>query len=89
MRLDAGVLVCIAAALAFYFRLIRVQKRRGSTRDSDGRTNLIRRWPAAVAGMALAFLGALMASPGYFPPEAQPYWWVPVTLGFLVFQLAV
>jgi len=89
MKLDVGVLFCIAAALAFYFRLIRVQRKRTSSQDSRGRTNLIRRWPAAVAGMVLAFAGALMASPGYFPPEAQPYWWIPVTLGFLVFQFAV
>lgn len=89
MNFDAGVLICALAALAFYFRLIKVQKKRGSNGNPYGRQNLIRRWPAAVAGIALAFLGALMAGQGYFPKEAQAYWWIPVTLGFLVFQLAV
>jgi hypothetical protein len=88
--IDYGVVLSAAAALAFYFRLIRVQKRaeRSSARAGAAPANLIKRWPPAAAGVLLAAAGAVLAGSGV-APGLQPWWWLPVTLGFAVLMLAV
>ena len=88
MGIEPGVLITALAALAFYFRLIRIQRKRASE-QSRGGMNLIRRWPAAIAGLALALAGAFLAAQASVPGSVQTYWWIPITLGFLVFQLAI
>jgi hypothetical protein len=88
MGFDPGALITALAAIAFYFRLIRIQRKRLSQQPQNNR-NLIRRWPVAIVSIALALVGAFMAAQGVNPETAQPYWWIPITLAFLVFQFAI
>jgi hypothetical protein len=82
-----GLSVCIAAALAFYFRLSGQKKRasNGIPAADDYHPEMA----PGYGGEWFRLPWPLMASPGYFPTEAQPYWWIPVTLGILVFLIAV
>jgi hypothetical protein len=91
MAFDFGVIPASAAALVFYFRLIRVQRRAGSAdAGSPGaaRPGLIVHWLPAVAGVLLAIAGAILAGTE-LAPGMQAWWWLPVTLGFVVLQFAV
>jgi hypothetical protein len=85
MKLDIGIVAAIIGALIFYTRLTLAQRR---IARSETKSNPIKNWTFLALGIVLVCAGALFIALN-LSPLLKTYWWIPVTLGFVVLSFAV
>lgn len=83
MGFSFGTILAVGAALFYYVRLFRKQRAQTDMRPP------MRSLPINWIGMLLLIVGAALSLVTALPADIRAFWWLPVTLAFVLFSFGI